>query len=118
MHLQAAVVLLVAPQPHQSGLRSLRGAPDSGGNERLQRKCVKPSEDGQIVVDGGGAVLVAGVTEVFLAADAIHDVGHGLVDPSPYCRDGNAVLAQQPLERHLVLEGEDERHVRAVAAHH
>ena len=118
MGLHRAVVLLVPAQSHQPGLRSVGGPLDARRDERRERQCVEPGEDGEIVVDGRSPALVAGVAEVLLAADAIHDVGHGLVDPSPHVRHGDAVLAEEPLEGHLVREREDERHVRAVAPHH
>ena len=79
---------------------------------------VHAGQDLEVVVDGAGPVGVAGAGEVLLTTDAVHDVGHGVVDPAVDLRGRDAVAVELVLQGHLVGEREDQRHVGAVAAHH
>ena len=116
--LERAVVLLVAVESGQPGAGRIVGAMDAGLDERLDGERMESGQDREIVVDHRVALVVGSVGEVLLAGDPVHHVGLGLVDPAPHGGDGNAVVAEQRLEGHLVLEREDQGHVGAVAAHH
>ncbi|CAB4372405.1 unannotated protein [freshwater metagenome] len=92
------------------------GPHDAGCGERFNVERVHTSKDLEIVIDCRRPIGIAGVFEMLLTADAIHDIGHGLVDPAVYGRCRDLTLMQQCLQGHLVSQREDQRHVGAIAA--
>ena len=78
-----------------------------------------PGEDAHVLVHHRGALGVGGARRSrSIAGDGGGDEGARLVAPAVHVGDGDAVLLEQLLELHLVLEREERRGVGAVAAHH
>ena len=92
------------------------GPHDAGCGERFNIERMHTSKDLQIIIDCRRSIGIAGVLEMLLTADAVHDIGHGLVDPAVYGRCWDVALMQHRLQCHFVSQREDQRHVGAIAA--
>ena len=108
---------LVAGLPERARILGTLGPHDARGGEGRDIERVHAGQDLQVVVDRGVALLGGAAGEVLLTADAVHHIGHGLMDPAVHRGSGDARVVQHRLQGHLMAKGKDERHVGAVAPH-
>ncbi len=93
-----------------------RGPHHSGPGERLGSSAWRRARIWRYSSTAARRSASVDVREVVAAADAVHHVGERGFDQAVDLRRRDAVLVQQRLEEHLVLEREDEGHVGPVAA--
>ena len=98
-------------------LAGSRGAHDPGPGERLDVEGVQPGQDREVVVDDRIALGLGNPNEIRLSAGPVGDESAWVVDPAVDVRHRDAVLFEQLLAQHLVLERECAREVEPVAAH-
>ena len=106
----------IASESERSRLGWIRRPEHPGIHEGTGRQRVQSGEDLQVVIDDGNTLCVGTTLEVVAPADAVHHVGARFVDPPVHGGDGDAVLGHGRLQPHLVVEGEHELHVGAIAA--
>ena len=85
--------------------------------ERRDVERVHPSEDAEVVVHHRVTLGVGNAREVGLPRCAVGDEATRLVHPPVHVRHRDAVLLEQLLAEHLVLERKDPREVEALAAY-
>lgn len=116
------VALLGAVAVHHLGEAELagrlgcRGPLDARRDERLDRQGVQPGECSDVLVDDRVAAGRRHPVEVGAAGNQIHHHRPGSVDPTAHGQDRDAVVGEDLLEAHLVLEGEGQHRVGPVAA--
>ena len=102
----------------QTRLRRRRRPGDAGAAVPVGVELVQAGEDAHVLVHHRRPLVVGGGVEVVLAGHAVGDERARIVGPAVDVGDRNAVLLEQLLELHLVLEREERRRIGPVAAHH